>query len=157
MAFFSFASGKITSVETSYLPTYLLTYIHTYIHSRSRCSNCHGRHRSSICDPTETAVSPISTENQQRKSAVKEKRATSSVNMCVWVQRTLYSCRRQDNCINPGNNHQKMTIGIILDRGDQGPYVPERVRDALNLPFSHPESLTMRPLVPALEIIDRAE
>ena len=38
-----------------------------------------------------------------------------------------------------------MTIGIILDGGSQRSYVTERIRDALNLPVAHSESLTINP------------
>ena len=113
--------------------------------SRSRCSKCHGRHHSSICDPTETTRGPASTENQKRENAVDEKRVTSSVNMCVGTRNTVLLQTAKAAIYNPGSSHQKMTIGVILDGGSQRSYVTERVRDALHLPVSHSESLTIKP------------
>lgn len=65
----------------------------------------------------------------------------------MWAQRILYSCRRQRQltAYNPGNSHRKITIGIILDGESQRSYVIERIRDALNLPISYSESLTIKP------------
>ncbi|XP_067023160.1 uncharacterized protein [Acropora muricata] len=83
--------------------------------SQSRCSKCHGRHHSSICDPNETPVSLVSTETQKRESTVDEKRVTSSVNMCVDTKNTVLLRTAKATVYNPGNSHRKMTIGIILD------------------------------------------
>ena len=90
--------------------------------SQSHCSKCHGRHRSSICDPTETPVSPVSTETQRRESTVDEKRVTSSENMCVGTRNTVLLQTAKATVYNPGNSHGKMTIGIILDGGSQRSY-----------------------------------
>ena len=87
--------------------------------SQSCCSKCHGRHHSSICDLTETPVSPVSTETQKQESTVHEKRVTSSVNMCVGTKNTVLSQTTMATVYNPGNSHPKMTIGIILDGGSQ--------------------------------------
>lgn len=97
--------------------------------SRSRCSKCHGRHHSSICDPTETTKSPISTENQKLESVVDEKGMISPVNMSVGTKSTVLL----------------QTENATIYGGSQRSYITERVRDALHLPVSHSESLTSKP------------
>ena len=71
---------------------------------------------------------------------------TSSVNMCVGSKNTVLLQAAKATVYNPGNSHRKMTIGIILDGGSQRSYVTERIRDALNLPVAHSESLTINPV-----------
>ena len=117
--------------------------------SRFRCSKCHGRNHSSICDPIEAPESPVSTETQRHERTVGEKKATSSVNTVLLqtAKATVY---------NPGNSHRNLTIGIILDGGSQRSYVTERIRDALNLPVSHSESQSS-PLVQTLEFTSSAK
>ena len=70
---------------------------------------------------------------------------TSSVNMSVGTKNTVLLQTAKATVYNPGNSHRKLTIGIILDGGSQRSYVTERIRDALNLPVSHSEALTIKP------------
>ena len=77
---------------------------------------------------------------------------TSSVNMCVGTKNTVLLRTAKATVYNPGNSHRKMTIGIILDGASQRSYVTERIREALNLPVVHSESLTINPFgSPTLE------
>ena len=69
---------------------------------------------------------------------------TSSVNLCVGTKNTALLQTAKATVYSPGNSHRKMTIGIILDGESQRSYVTEKVRDALNLPVSHSESLTIK-------------
>ena len=70
---------------------------------------------------------------------------TSVVNMCVGTKNTVLLQTAKATVYNAGNSHRKMAIGIILDGGSQRSYVTERIRDALNLPVAHSESLTINP------------
>ena len=87
--------------------------------SQSRCSKCHVRHLSSICDPTKAPVSLVSTETQKRESTVDEKRVTSSVNTCVGTKNHVLLQTAKPTVYNLGNSHRKTTNGIILDGGSQ--------------------------------------
>ena len=65
--------------------------------------------------------------------------------MCVGTKNTVLLQTAKGTVYNPGNHHRKLTIRIILDGRRQRSYVTERIRDALNLPVSHSESLTIKP------------
>ena len=113
-------------------------------HSRSRCSKCQGRHHSSICEPNETPAKQANAEGQKRQSTVSGKEV-SSVNMCVGSRNTVLLQTAKTAIYSADNRQHKATVGIILDGGSQRSYVTERLCDAMNLPVSHSESLTIKP------------
>ena len=64
------------------------------------------------------------------------------MNMCVGTKNTVVLQTAKATVYNLGNSHRKLTSVIILDGGS---HVTERIRDALNLPVSHSESLIVKP------------
>lgn len=65
--------------------------------------------------------------------------------MCVGTKDTVPLQTAKATIYNPDNCHHKMTARIILDGGSQRSYATKKLRDAMNLPVSRSQSLTVKP------------